>query len=200
MSIYQVTFPGKICFGVGALDMLGDEADKLGGKRAVIITDPGVYKAGLIDPVKERLSKTRLSVEVFAEAEPEPTLLRLNAIAKELSKDSYDLLVGVGGGSCLDTTKGLSALLAYGGNGQDYVGIDKVPGPGISTFLLPTTAGTGAEVTKAAIFDDTEEGRKSGMVSPYLLARLALVDPTLTYGCPPRLTATGWHRYSRPRH
>ena len=139
--------------------------------------------------MKEQLSGANLSVEVFSEAEPEPTLPRLNAIARELGKNSYDLLVGVGGGSSMDTTKGLSVLLTHGGDGQDYVGVDRVPGPGIPIFLLPTTAGTGAEVTKAAIFDDTEQGRKLGIVSPYLFARLALIDPTLTYGCPLRIAA-----------
>lgn len=189
MGIYQIMLPGKIRFGVGSLDTIGDEAIKIGAKRTLIVTDPGVYKAGLVDPVKEQLSGAKLSVNVFSEAEPEPTFSGLNAAAEEFRKDSYDLLVGIGGGSSMDTAKGLSVLLAYGGSGQDYVGIDKVPGPGIPIFTLPTTAGTGSEVTNIAIFDDREKGRKLGMVSHYLLAKLALVDPTLTYGCPPNITA-----------
>ena len=181
--------PGKIRFGVGSLDTIGDEATKLAAKRALIITDPGVYQAGLIDPVKEQLSKAKLSVDVFSEAEPEPTFPRLNAAAEQLRKKGYDLLLGVGGGSSMDTAKGLSVLLAHGGKGQDYGGIDKVPGPGVPIFTIPTTAGTGSEVTNIAIFGDVEKGYKLGIVSPYLLARLALVDPTLTYGCPPKVTA-----------
>ena len=187
--IYQIMLPGTIRFGVGCLDTIGDEASKLRAKHALIVTDPGVYKAGLVDPVKERLSRAKLSVDVFSEAEPEPTLSRLNAIAEELGKDSYDLLVGVGGGSSMDTAKGLSILLVYGGDAHDYMGIDNVPGPGIPVFALPTTAGTGSEVTKNAIFDDPEKKLKLAMISPYILARLALVDPTLTYGCPTKVTA-----------
>jgi len=187
--IYQIMLPGKVRFGVGALDTIGDEANKLAAKHALIVTDPGVYKAGLADSVKERLSKAKLSVDVFPEAEPEPTFPRLNAAAEQFGKESYDLLLGVGGGSSMDTAKGLSILLAHGGKGQDYGGVDKVPGPGIPIFTLPTTAGTGSEVTNVAIFGDPEKGRKLGIVSPYLLARLALVDPTLTYGCPPKVTA-----------
>jgi len=187
--VYRIMLPRKICFGVGALDTLGDEATKLAAKRALIVTDPGVYQAGLTDPVKEQLSKARLSVDIFAEAEPEPTFPRLNAAAEQLRKESYDLLVGVGGGSSMDTAKGLSVLLAHGGKGQDYGGIDKVPGPGIPIFTIPTTAGTGSEVTNIAIFTDVDKGVKIGIVSPYLLARLALVDPTLTYRCPPKVTA-----------
>jgi alcohol dehydrogenase class IV len=187
--IYQIMLPGKVRFGVGSLDTIGDEANQLGAKHALIITDPGVYQAGLADSVKERLSQAKLSVDIFAEAEPEPTFPRLNAAAEQFGKESYDLLVGVGGGSSMDTAKGLSVLLAHGGKGQDYGGIDKVPGPGIPVFTLPTTAGTGSEVTNIAIFGDPKKGRKLGIVSRYLLARLALVDPTLTYGCPPKVTA-----------
>ncbi|MFC1980379.1 iron-containing alcohol dehydrogenase [Chloroflexota bacterium] len=189
VKTYQIIGPQIIRFGVGALNTLADEANKLGTKRALIVTDPGVYQAGLVGPVKEQLSKAKLSVEVFSESEPEPTLPKLNAVAEELRKGSYDLLVGVGGGSAMDTAKGLSVLLAHGGDGQDYVGVDKVPGPGIPVFTIPTTAGTGSEVTNIAIFSDPKREIKLGMVSPFLLARLALVDPALTYGCPPGVTA-----------
>jgi alcohol dehydrogenase class IV len=123
------------------------------------------------------LSQGELAVEVFSEVETEPTLPKLNAAAKELRGGNYALLVGLGGGSSIDTAKGLSVLLAHGGNGQDYVGVENIPGPGIPVFALPTTAGTGSEVTNIAIFGDPEKELKLGMVSPYLLARLALVDP-----------------------
>jgi alcohol dehydrogenase class IV len=189
IKIYQITQPQIIRFGVGAINTLGGEANKLGVKKALIITDPGVYQSGLAGPVKEQLSEAKLSVEVFSESEPEPTLTKLNAAAKKLRKGNYDLLVGLGGGSSMDTAKGLSVLLAHGGDGQDYVGVDKVPGPGIPLFTLPTTAGTGSEVTNIAVFGDPEKELKLGMVSAYLLARLALVDPALTYGCPPGVTA-----------
>jgi alcohol dehydrogenase class IV len=95
----------------------------------------------------------------------------------------------VGGGSSIDTAKGLSVLLAHGGCGQDYIGTDKIPGPGISVIAIPTTAGTGSETTNIAIFSDTEKELKVGMISNHLFARLALVDPVLTYGCPRGVTA-----------
>lgn len=186
---YEVMLPTKICFGVGSLDKLGDEANQLAAKHACIITDPGVYKAGLTDPVKQQLSKAGLAVDIFSEAEPEPTFARLNAMAAKLSKEGYDLLVGVGGGSCMDLTKGLSAILTHGGKGEDYSGVNKVPGPVIPIFAVPTTSGTGSEATKAGVFRDPEKGQKLATISPYLLPRLALVDPVLTYGCPPHVTA-----------
>jgi len=188
-KVYQVMVPKTIRFGVGALYTLGDEASKLEAKKTLIITDPGVYQAGLVDPIKEQLSRAGLLIEVFADAEPEPTLPKLNDVANQLKGNKYDLLVGFGGGSSMDTAKGLSVLLAQGGVGEDYIGVGKVPGPGIPVFTIPTTAGTGSEVTNIAIFGDPEKELKLGMVSPYLLARLALVDPTFTYSCPPAVTA-----------
>jgi len=189
VNIYEIMLPMKVCFGVGSVGILGDEVSKLAVKHALIVTDPGVYQAGLVDPVKAQLSRAKLSVDVFAEAEPEPTLPRLNKAAEKLNKEGYDLVVGVGGGSSMDTAKGLSVLFAHGGKGQDYIGINKVPGPGIPIVTVPTTAGTGSEVTKAAVFDDPDKRSKFGIQSPYILARLAIVDPTLTYGCPQKVTA-----------
>ncbi len=187
--IYQIVLPRKIRFGVGSLDTIGDEANKLAAKRALIVTDPGVYKAGVTDPVKENLSKAKLSVDVFSEAEPEPSYSKLNATANGLRKNNYDLLVGIGGGSSMDTAKALSLLFTHGGIGQDYGGVEKVPGPCLPVFACPTTAGTGSEVTNIAIFDDREHGLKIGIVSNYIVARVAFVDPTLTYGCPAKVTA-----------
>jgi len=189
LKMYQITLPQMTYFGVGALNNIGDEASKLGAKRALIVTDPTVYKSGLVNPVRDQLASVGLSVEVFSESEPEPTLPKLNVAAKALSKGGFDLLVGVGGGSSMDTAKGLSILLVHGGEGQDYLGVGKVPGSGITLFTTPTTAGTGSEVTNIAIFGDPDRGLKLGIVSPYILAQVAFVDPTLTYGCPPGVTA-----------
>jgi alcohol dehydrogenase class IV len=187
--MYQVTVPRMTYFGVGAINTIGDEASTLNAKRALIVTDPIVYKSDLVQPVRDRLASAGLSVEVFSESEPEPTLPKLNAAAKALLKGGFDLLVGVGGGSSIDTAKGLSILLVHGGEGRDYLGVGKVPGPGISVFTIPTTAGTGSEVTNIAIFGDPDKGLKVGIVSPYILAQAAFVDPTLTYRCPPGVTA-----------
>ncbi len=189
MENYEIRVPGKVRFGAGCTETMGEEATKIGARRVLMVTDPGVYQTGITDPVKENLTKAGIKVDIFAEAEPEPTYSKLNATANELGKNKYDLLVAVGGGSSIDTAKGLSILLAHGGIGQDYGGTDKVPSPGVPLFACPTTAGTGSEVTNIAVFDDRERGFKEGIVSNYLLARIAFVDPTLTYGCPAKVTA-----------
>jgi alcohol dehydrogenase class IV len=190
VSRYTISAPQTINFGVGCLDSIGEESRKLGAKRGLIVTDPIVCKLGVSEQIGLQLSRVGISVEVFAESEPEPTFPTLNTVAERLRRDSFDLLIGVGGGSSLDTAKGLSVLCAHGGRGQDYIGVGKVPGPGIDMILVPTTAGTGSEVTNIAIFGDPDQELKLGLVSPYLLARVAVVDPVLTYTCPPKVTAT----------
>jgi alcohol dehydrogenase class IV len=189
MDAYDIRVPGKVRFGVGAIKTIGEEAVNISAKRVLIVTDPGVYRAAVTDPVKEILNRAGLPVDIFSEAEPEPTYSKLNETAKELRKNKYNLLVAIGGGSSIDTAKGLSVLFAHGGIGQDYGGAEKVPGPCIPFFACPTTAGTGSEVTNIAVFDDPERGVKEGVVSNHIFARVAFVDPTLTYGCPSKVTA-----------
>jgi len=188
-KVYQLTMPKKIRFGVGALETLSGELNNWGTKTALVITDAGVNKAGLIEPIKEQMDKAEVTTTVFTGAEPEPTLSKLDIIADEYRKKRFDILLGVGGGSSIDTAKGLSVLMTHGGRGVDYLGIDKVPGPCIPVIAIPTTAGTGSEATNIAIFGDTARQLKLAIVSPYVFARLSLVDPALTYGCPANVTA-----------
>ena len=186
---YQLTMPKKIRFGVGALETLADELSNWGTNTALVITDAGVNKAGLIEPIKEQLAKAEVATSIFTGSEPEPTLSKLDAIADEYRKKRFDILLAVGGGSSIDTAKGISVLMTHGGKGIDYLGIDLVPGPCIPVVAVPTTAGTGSEATNIAIFGDTERQLKLAIVSPYVFPRLSLVDPTLTYGCPANVTA-----------
>lgn len=187
--VYEISLPQKIRFCVGALNSLTDEINKLAPKRILVVTDSGVAKSGLVNAIKNQLSKIEIPFEVFSDAEREPTLSGLNVMAKELHNRHYDLLIGFGGGSSIDTAKGLSVLLSYGGSCQQYVGVDKVPGQCIPVFAIPTTAGTGSEVTNIAIFSDNEKALKLGIVSPHLLPKVAIVDPTLSYSCPQKVTA-----------
>ncbi len=187
--IYQLTMPKQIRFGVGALETLAEELTNWETKTALVVTDEGINKAGLIEPVEEQLSKADVSVSVFTGAEPEPTLSKLDTIADEYRKKRFDIVLGVGGGSSIDTAKGLSILMTHGGKAVDYLGIGMVPGPCIPVVAIPTTAGTGSEATNIAIFGDTERQLKMAMVSPYNFPRLSLVDPTLSYRCPANVTA-----------
>ena len=188
-KIYQLTMPKMIRFGVGALETLADELIHWGTNTALVITDAGVNKAGLIEPIQEQLDKAEVATSIFAGSEPEPTLSKLDTLADEYRKKRFDILLAVGGGSSIDTAKGLSVLVTHGGKGIDSLGTNLVPGPCIPVVAVPTTAGTGSEATNIAIFGDTERQLKLAIVSPYIFPRLSIVDPTLTYGCPANVSA-----------
>ena len=191
--------PSTQHFGPGAVERVADEAGRLGARRALVISDPGVEQAGIAGRVRDLLEGAGVATALYAEVEPEPSVASIERAlqvlqelqgAQETSrKGPIDLLVGVGGGSALDSTKGVSLRLANPGPLQQYFGVELVPQTGPPMILIPTTAGTGSEVTPNAIFDDTERRLKAGIVSHRLLASAALVDPDLTLGLPPGVTA-----------
>lgn len=188
--VYPFRAPAAQFFGQGAVERVGDEAKRLGAKRVLVVTDPGVARAGIAARVAERLGAAGLEVLVYDQVEPEPSVASVErAVAAALAGAACDVIVGVGGGSAMDTAKGVSLRLANPGPIQQYFGVDLVPAAGPPTIMVPTTAGTGSEVTPNAIFDDTERKLKAGIVSPYLLAASAIIDPDLTLGVPPAVTA-----------
>lgn len=186
---FPFILPNVCHVGVGALNRLEDEARLLGASRALVICDPSIVKVGIVDKVTPILEKAGIRYEIFSEVELEPSIDNVHQAAEVAKEGGYGVLVGVGGGSSLDVTKGASVLVTNGGSIGDYVGIEKISRPGIPTILIPTTAGTGSEVTLNAIFTFKEEQVKKGVVSRHLRASVAIVDPELTLSCPPRVTA-----------
>ena len=168
---------------------LGEIAGRLGVRRAFIVTDPILLKAGLVEPVHAPLSEAGVAVEVFSGGEPEPSL-RAAAAAIAAARDFRpDAVVGLGGGSNMDLAKITAVLLTHGGQPLDYVGDDKIPGPIMPLMCVPTTAGTGSEVSAATVLTDTDNQIKVGILSNYLRPAAAVVDPLLTVSCPPKVTA-----------
>jgi len=172
--------------GTGALDCLADELEKLQAARPALVTDSGIVRAGLADRVQERAG---MDLALFAKVEPEPPYATVHACTRFLLDHGCDVVVGLGGGSSLDTAKMASALAINGGEVPDYWGVGRVPRPGLPLVAIPTTAGTGSEVSPAAVFKDPGDHTKKGVRSDHLLARVAILDPTLTLGLPARLTA-----------
>lgn len=179
----------EIVFGSGCAETVGERAQRLGAKQALILTDAGVAQAGLADQVRAWLTRAGLAVEVLSSVQPEPSTHTVAALVEGAKAAQPDLLVGVGGGSTLDCTKAVAMLLVNGGAVEDYLGNDLVPQKGLPTILLPTTAGTGSEVTPNAVFAVPEEHTKKVIVSRLLLPSIAMVDPVLTYTAPPFVTA-----------
>jgi alcohol dehydrogenase class IV len=180
---------GSLVFGRNAVGQLGEVAGRLKTKRALIVTDPVLLQAGVVEKVQAPLARAGVVVEVFSGGEPEPSMKAALASHAAAGQFQPDVVLGLGGGSNMDLAKMTAVLLAHGGHPRDYVGDDKVPGPIAPLVCIPTTAGTGSEVSAAAVLTDTDHHIKVGILSNYLRPRVALVDPLLTVSCPPKVTA-----------
>lgn len=185
------TFHGAVSllFGRHATGQLGEVADRLGARRVLIVTDPVLVKVGLANRIREPLAAHNIDCEVFPDGEPEPSMRAAWQCIRHAREFRPDVLLGLGGGSNMDLAKITATVLAHGGHPRDYVGDDKVPGPIFPLICLPTTAGTGSEVSAASVLTDTDNQIKVGVLSNYLRPRVAVVDPLLTVGCPAKVTA-----------
>ena len=188
-QVQPFRMPAVSLVGVGAAEKCGIEAANLGARQALLVTDPGVLKAGLCDTVAGYLRQAGLRVETYSRVQAEPPLENIEDCLEVLRAGSFDIVVGLGGGSALDVAKASAALLRASIPLSECFGVGKLPGRGLPVILLPTTAGTGSEVTQNAVFTDTKEQLKKTIVSPHILPDVAIVDPTLTVSCPPLVTA-----------
>jgi alcohol dehydrogenase len=179
----------RITFGPGSLENLGNEIRRVNGSKVLVVTDPGLKSAGVVDAVTAALDKAKLSFSVFAEVEPDPRVEVALASAEAAKSWGPDVIVGLGGGSSLDISKITSVLLTNEGPIEKYFGMELVPRPGVPLILIPTTAGTGSEMTSICVLSDTKNKVKKGIVSEHMFARAALLDPQLTLALPPRVTA-----------
>jgi alcohol dehydrogenase len=180
---------GQLLFGRGASRQLGEVLGRLRCRRALLVTDAALEQAGLVDQVSGSVREAGIELPIFAGGEPEPSFRAAEACLGEARAAQPDAVVGLGGGSNLDLAKITATVLSHGGAPRDYVGEDRVPGPILPLVCLPTTAGTGSEVSAAAVLTDQENQLKVGVLSNYLRPRVAIVDPLLTVSCPRKITA-----------
>jgi alcohol dehydrogenase class IV len=148
-----------------------------------------VIQAGLLEGVEKSLQSVNLPFVIFDGVEPDPRIEVVEKSVEKAKKEGIDLIIGFGGGSSLDIAKVTSIMITNTGKIDSFFGIDLVPNPGVPVILIPTTAGTGSEVTPIAILSDTKEKLKKGIVSPTLFPEVAILDPKLTIGLPPSVTA-----------
>jgi alcohol dehydrogenase class IV len=187
LSLFRTT--RRILFGVGSAEKTGTEAQLLRAKKVLIITDPGVIQAGLLEGIEKSLQSAGIPFAIFDGVESDPRIEVVEKSVEKARKEGMDLIIGFGGGSSLDIAKVTSILITNPVRIDNLFGVDLVPRPGIPVILVPTTAGTGSEVTPIAILSDTKEKLKKGIVSPTLFPEVAIVDPKLTVGLPPSVTA-----------
>ncbi len=186
---FDFKLAGSTIFGTGSLSQLPKMLEELSSKSVCIVTDPGVAGAGILGKVNDILKGAKVKTVIFDKVEPEPDILSVNECAKLADKNEVDVFIGVGGGSPMDVAKGAAIVAKHGGSIFDYLGVDNVPGNTVTKILIPTTAGTGSEVTPFAIFKDKAKNAKTAVQSKYIVADIALLDPSLTISCPPKVTA-----------
>jgi alcohol dehydrogenase class IV len=188
MTTFTFNTAAGIVFGIKAADRIGELAASRLGFNVLVVTDPGIVRAGLLDPVLASLSSADVAARVFSEVVADPPEAVVLAATRAAVEAGATAVIGFGGGSSLDVAK-LVALMAGGGERlAEIYGLGKARGPRLPLMLVPTTAGTGSEVTPIAIVT-TGTAEKMGVVSPVLLPDIALLDPELTYGLPAPVTA-----------
>ena len=189
MQIQSFNTVRRIIFGPGSLQDIGNEIKRLGGRRVLVVTDPGIKAAGLVDKLVAALESVELPYHVFAEVEPDPRVEVVDESLAAARDFAPNLVVGFGGGSALDISKVTAIMLTNAGPIDDYFGMELVPKPGLPLVLVPTTAGTGSEMTSICVLSDTKNDVKKGIVSEHMFASAALLDPELTLGLPQHVTA-----------
>lgn len=179
----------EIVHGAGALQLAGRHAKNLGATKALIVTDPGVQKAGWTSKVEDSLRASDVDYVVFNQLTPNPKDDEVMNGASVCRSEGCDLIIAVGGGSPMDCAKGIGAVIGNPGNVLDFEGIDMIPSPGPPLIFVPTTAGTSADVSQFAIILDTRREVKIAIISKMVIPDIALVDPETTTTMPPGLTA-----------
>lgn len=183
-----IRMPRELVFGAGQRHGFGTIARRF-GTRALVCTDARLAGDPLFLEMMAGLETAGLTVQVDASVQPDVPRDSCTASAQAARDFAPEMVIGIGGGSCLDLAKCVALLLTHGGSPQDYYGEFKVPGPVLPMIAVPTTAGTGSEVTPVAVLSDPERTMKVGISSPYLIPQAAICDPELTLTCPPGLTA-----------
>ena len=187
-ALWGFATAGRIIFGRGAIDSLGDVAATF-GRRIALCTDKPLVEAGVVARAEAALRARGLDVCIFDGGEPEVSRTVVERCADWATEVRPDCLVGLGGGSNMDLAKATALLLSHGGPIDQYYGEARVPGPVLPVIAVPTTAGTGSEVTPVAVLADENAALKVGVSSHHLLPRWAILDPLLTVSCPRRVTA-----------
>ena len=188
-AVHLFECPTRVFYGWGAAAQLGDRLRELGVGRVVLVSDRGLAAAGAVDRVAEFATSAGVDVATYLDTAENPTTDNLEAIRELYRETGAQGLVGLGGGSSMDAAKAASALIENGGSVWDYRGKDLVPRPGPPVVCLPTTCGTGAEVTFVVVITDPNEHFKVVCAARNLAARVAIVDPELVTSAPSSIIA-----------
>lgn len=179
----------RLVFGDGCIQRAGELAGDIGATHVLLVTDTGIVAAGHAGRVRRVLEAAKLRVTEFDQTRENPTTKCVYDCAEAARLAGIDTIIGLGGGSSMDTAKGCNFILTNGGRMQDYWGIGKATKPMLPFIAIPTTAGTGSECQSAALIADEKTHQKMACLDPKCAARIAILDPVLTLSQPPRVTA-----------
>lgn len=179
----------RVVYGVNSVARVGELAREFSRGRVLLVTDAGIVAAGHAARVQQALETAVLTVAVFDRVQENPTTRCVQDCMAVAKAEGIDLLVGLGGGSSLDTAKGCNFLLTNGGKMQDYWGVGKATRPMLPLIAIPTTAGTGSECQSFTLIADEQTHQKMACGDPKAAAKVAILDPALTLSQPPRVTA-----------
>jgi alcohol dehydrogenase len=179
----------RIIFGAGCSEKVGECAAEIGARKVLLVTDPGLVAAGHSERIRKFLLQHVSSVTTYDQVHENPGTLDVMRCVDVAKAAGIDCLVGLGGGSAMDTAKGCNFILTNGGRMQDYWGVGKATRPMLPLIAIPTTAGTGSECQSAALITDEATHQKMACLDPKAAARIAILDPALTLSQPRRVTA-----------
>lgn len=187
--MFHYSIPCELIFGAGSLKELGKAVTKFNVGKVFIVCDQGVEKAGIVAKTEKELAAAGIACEIFNEVLPNPTVAVVETAAERAKASGCGCIVAVGGGSSMDTAKAVNILMSNEGSITDYEGPDRVLKPGLPLIAIPTTSGTGSEVTSVSVVTDPVRKRKMVIAGQNVGASLAIADPDLTLGLPSKITA-----------
>lgn len=186
---FNFILPTNIRYGRGIIKVLGEELRSLGANKIMLITDKGLVKAGMVNKVTDLLKEAGIPYIIYDEIEANPKDYNVELAAEKAIEEFIDTIIAFGGGSPIDAAKAVAVLARQGGKTRDYQGKGKIKDNCIPIITIPTTAGTGSEVTFSSVITDTKEKFKFTIKSTAIAARTAIIDPELTLTVPPLITA-----------
>lgn len=188
-EVSEFRMPKSVLYGRNSLEKLGEQSKKL-GKRAFIVTDTIMEKLGYIEKCIQQLNKKSITVSTYNKVDAEPTNIHVLEALSLCKEEKCDFIIGIGGGSCIDAAKAVAVLYTNGGEVEDYVQKDiEIENNPLPLIAIPTTSGTGSEVTSVAVITNKKTDVKMMMKHPSFIPKVAIIDPVLTSSLPPQITA-----------
>ncbi|MED0757020.1 iron-containing alcohol dehydrogenase [Aneurinibacillus thermoaerophilus] len=188
-QVFGFYMPAVNIMGIGAAKEIGERMKSYGKKKALIVTDAGLYQFGVADQMAAYVEEAGLQAAIFPGAEPNPTDKNVEAGLAMYREEHCDCIISLGGGSSHDCAKGIGLVAANGGRIHDYEGVDRSQSPMVPLFAVNTTSGTASEMTRFCIITDTSRSVKMAIVNKHVTPTISINDPMLTVKKPPALTA-----------